>query len=341
MPIRCVLFDFDGVIADTEERNADYLAAALAHFGVRLTDADRSVLVGINDPSLLEALLKRAETPVTLEQLQAERARRGNYYENGADLHPQPGLREFLYALRAQGIRTGVVSSTRSQLILTALDRLHLVSQFDVVVCGDMVTRRKPDPEPYLRAAQLLGLAPDDCLVIEDSPAGIRAGKAAGCTVLGYTGSSIRQDVSAADFALSDFHLYRQIPLFQNLSPFCFAFKLLRSVQETRHRRNGSTYFFSEGSIAFPDRSDLPARTMLTSEGSVSRSTHVVADPRTQRLRTLTPIECERLNGFPDDWTAGMPERLRYFTMGNALVVPLVKAMGKRISALAEDEQRS
>lgn len=121
----------------------------------------------------------------------------------------------------------------------------------------------------------------------------------------------------------------------------CFAFKQLRSVQETRHRRNSSTYFFSEGSMAFPDRSDLPARTMLTSEGSVSRSTHVVADPRTQRLRTLTPIECERLNGFPDDWTAGMPERTRDFTMGNALVVPLVKAMGKRISALAEDEQRS
>ena len=93
--------------------------------------------------------------------------------------------------------------------------------------------------------------------------------------------------------------------------------------------------------MAFPDRSDLPARTMLTSEGSVSRSTHVVAGPQTQRLRTLTPIECERLNGFPDDWTAGMPERLRYFTMGNVLVVPLVKAMGKRISALAEDEQRS
>lgn len=121
----------------------------------------------------------------------------------------------------------------------------------------------------------------------------------------------------------------------------CFAFKLLRSVQETRHRRNGSTYFFSEGSMAFPDRSDLPARTMLTSEGSVSRSTHVVADPQTQRLRTLTPIECERLNGFPDDWTAGMPERTRDFTMGNALVVPLVKATGKRISALAKDEQRS
>ena len=51
MPIRCVLFDFDGVIADTEERNADYLASALAHFGVRLTEKDRSALVGINDSS--------------------------------------------------------------------------------------------------------------------------------------------------------------------------------------------------------------------------------------------------------------------------------------------------
>ena len=77
-----------------------------------------------------------------------------------------------------------------------------------------------PCTSPSPASSQLRGLAPDDCLVIEDSPAGIRAGKAAGCTVLGYTGSSIRQDVSAADFALSDFHLYRQLPPFRNLSPF-------------------------------------------------------------------------------------------------------------------------
>lgn len=220
MPTRCVLFDFDGVIADTETRNADYLAAALAHFGIQLTEEDRSILIGINDSSLLESLLRRAETPVTLEQLQSERTRCGNYYENGTDLQMQSGLSEFLSALRTQGIRTGVVSSTRAQLILTALNRLHLVSQFDVVVCGDMVTRRKPDPEPYLRAAQLLELAPSDCLVIEDSPAGIQAGKAAGCTVLGYTGSSLCQDVSAADLVLSDFRLYRQLPQFQHFPLF-------------------------------------------------------------------------------------------------------------------------
>lgn len=171
-------------------------------------------------PSLLEALLKQGETPVTLEQLQAERTRHGNYYENGADLHTQPGLREFLSALRAPGH-----SHRRSLLypVTAHSDRARPPASGLTVRCGGLWRHghsAQADPEPYLRATQLLGLAPGDCLVIEDSPTGIRAGKAAGCTVLGYTGSSIRQDVSAADFALSDFHLYRQIPLFQNLSPF-------------------------------------------------------------------------------------------------------------------------
>ena len=71
---------------------------------------------------------------------------------------------------------------------------------------------------------------------------------------------------------------------------------------------------------------------MLTSEGSANRSTHVIADPETGRLRILTPVEAERINGFPDGWTdTGMPERQRYFIMGNALVVPLITRMGERI----------
>ena len=68
-------------------------------------------------------------------------------------------------------------------------------------------------------------------------------------------------------------------------------------------------YHFREGAIAFPDRLDKPARTMLTSEGSLNRSTHVIEDPKSKCYRILTPIETERINGFPDDWTnTGMPE---------------------------------
>lgn len=98
---------------------------------------------------------------------------------------------------------------------------------------------------------------------------------------------------------------------------------------EQRRRRDGSVYWFNEGAVGFPDSLDKPSRTMLTSETQVGRTSHVVTDLQTGRFRVLTPIECERLNGFPDDWTnTGMPETMRYFCMGNALVVDLVKRIG-------------
>lgn len=99
-----------------------------------------------------------------------------------------------------------------------------------------------------------------------------------------------------------------------------------------RTSKTGYTYMFSEGPIAFPDPLDRPGRTMLTSEGTPNRSTHIIEDTATGKMRRLTPVECERLNGFPDDWTnTGMPERQRYFIMGNALVVPLITKMGEEI----------
>ncbi len=104
------------------------------------------------------------------------------------------------------------------------------------------------------------------------------------------------------------------------------------SKREERKRPNGEIYYYTEGSMAFPDRMDMPSRTMLTSESSLNRSTHVIIDKQTGYYRLLTPLECERLNGFDDNWTnTGMPEKFRYFVMGNALVVPLIERMGARI----------
>ncbi len=101
----------------------------------------------------------------------------------------------------------------------------------------------------------------------------------------------------------------------------------------------GTKYFYSEGQMTFPDSIHLPGRTMLTSEGSVNRSTHVIEDYTTKRLRILSPIEAERLNEFPDDWTnTGMPEKRRYFMMGNALVCGLIKSFGKELSKIIDNE---
>lgn len=107
-------------------------------------------------------------------------------------------------------------------------------------------------------------------------------------------------------------------------------FEYLRGAKKIeRTSADGHKYFFSEGGMSQTDSLDLPGRTMLTSEGTVNRSTHIVEV--NQKKRFLTPIECERLNGFEDNWTIGMRDRMRYFCMGNALVVDLITEMGKQI----------
>ena len=106
-----------------------------------------------------------------------------------------------------------------------------------------------------------------------------------------------------------------------------------------RTSKTGHKYIFREGGLSFPDPLDKPARTMLTSEASKNRSTHVIKDILTGKLRLLTPIECERINGFPDNWTnTGMTHSFRYFCMGNALVVNLVTLMAESLYTIIEKE---
>jgi len=103
--------------------------------------------------------------------------------------------------------------------------------------------------------------------------------------------------------------------------------------------KNGYEYMYSEGAMSPYDDLSLPARTMLTSEGTTNRSTHIVMDPVRNELRILTPIECERINQFPDDWTnSGMPEKRRYFMMGNALVCGIIKKIGKELNEIIDKE---
>ena len=107
-----------------------------------------------------------------------------------------------------------------------------------------------------------------------------------------------------------------------------------------RTRPNGEPYFYSEGACAYPDLLTSPGRTMLTSEGTTNRSTHVVADLDTGRKRLITPVKAERLQHFPDDWTnTGMTKRNRYFMMGNALVTYIINCLENTISSIVENEK--
>ena len=114
-----------------------------------------------------------------------------------------------------------------------------------------------------------------------------------------------------------------------------------------RKAANGHEYIFSEGAIPMVDKYDKPARTMLTSEGSFSRTTHIVQDKKTGEIRLLTACETERIQGFPTDHTkyclvqgekVEMPVNKRRFMMGNALVVNLINDMEKTLSEIFEEE---
>lgn len=113
-------------------------------------------------------------------------------------------------------------------------------------------------------------------------------------------------------------------------------FKYLRGPKKLkRTSATGHEYQYSEGGMSPYDDINKPARTMLTSESSVNRSSHFIKDG--DNYRTLTPIEAERLNGFPDNWTEGMPNKMRYFCMGNALVIPLVTRIGNEIERIEQE----
>ncbi len=117
-------------------------------------------------------------------------------------------------------------------------------------------------------------------------------------------------------------------------------FKYLKGTKRIpRVKPNGESYMYTEGAMPCPDNLEVPARTMLTSEGGISRTTHIVEDYLTKKIRLLTPLECERINGFPDNWTnTGMTDKKRNFMMGNALVVGIIERLGNEIELIIENE---
>ena len=115
--------------------------------------------------------------------------------------------------------------------------------------------------------------------------------------------------------------------------------KYLKSGKKIeRESKQGHKYIYSEGNMAFPENVEEPARTMLTSEGTLNRSSHIIYDNEHKQYRTLTEIECELIQMFPPNWTNIMPKRNRYFMMGNALVTGIISRIEPILKKIIENE---
>jgi len=176
----------DGTLVDSEKLWDVALYETAEWLGGTLSEAERMTLVGSNMDDTAAYLLEVVGRSVTAEAIAStgEEIRRRTAGLFDDQLPWRPGAREILAAVRAAGVPTALVTSTERSLTELALNTIGR-EFFDVTVCGDEVEGlNKPHPRPYLKAAELLGVAPEKCVAVEDSPPGTASAVAAGCTVL-------------------------------------------------------------------------------------------------------------------------------------------------------------
>lgn len=185
--MRGAIFDLDGVIVDTAKYH--YLAwrSLAERLGFEFTEADNERLKGVSRVESLKILLEIGGVEIgDAERLKMAEEKNKEYVEYISRLEPSeilPGAKEYLHQLRQQGVKIALGSASKNAAFI--LDRLGIAELFDAVIDGTKVSKAKPDPEVFLAASRALGLAPADCVVFEDAAAGVEAGKAAGCGVVG------------------------------------------------------------------------------------------------------------------------------------------------------------
>jgi len=177
-----VLFDMDGLLVDSEPLWFEVECAVMARLDGRWSEADQQALIGGSLPRTVSYLLARAGRPASPEDV-------GRWLVDGMTsllrsrpLTMLPGAGELLAEVRAAGIPHALVTSSERPIMDAVLRQLGV--SFSATVCADDVTRGKPDPEPYLRAASLIGADPRACVALEDSPNGVASAEAAGCRLI-------------------------------------------------------------------------------------------------------------------------------------------------------------
>jgi len=212
MSLKAVLFDMDGVIVDNLPYHVEAWLLFCERNGIPLTkEVFYKELNGMNSKDTFEWFYKKEMTRAEVEVLEEEKELlyREFYAEHRK---PAKGLLTFLHDLRSRGIKTALATSAGPGNIDFIVDGLGIRDQFDAIIGGAEVTKGKPDPEIYIKAAALVGVSPADCIVIEDSLQGIASGQAAGAWVVGITTSHTADELVHTDFCASDFtDLYDQL----------------------------------------------------------------------------------------------------------------------------------
>ncbi|HUW40865.1 MAG TPA: HAD family phosphatase [Rectinemataceae bacterium] len=212
--LKAVLFDMDGVLVDSEAFIAEAACAMFAErHGIVVSPEEFRPFVGMGEDRYLGGVAELHEVKLDLA---ADKARTYQIYADviRGRLKELPGAVAFVRRCRAEGLKTALVTSAdavkaEANLVELGLER----GDFDAFVTGLDVERKKPYPDIYLHGARLIGVAPANCLVVEDAVSGAQAARAAGCACLGITSSFSEAELGAAGAAMFAPDLEHAAPL--------------------------------------------------------------------------------------------------------------------------------
>ena len=210
--LQAILFDQDGVIIDTERhghRVAFNMAFQKCQYPDVIWDEDMYhdlLQIGGGKERIqyyFQNIYKGEHQPENIEDFAKEvhKVKTELFVEMIPSLPLRPGIHRFMSEIQNKGAKIGICTTSNEKVAKVVSEQILSDISFDVVIAGDMVKKKKPDPEIYKLAMEILGVSPESTLVVEDSHIGVTAAKSAGCTVLAtYNGYTKEEDLSAADF---------------------------------------------------------------------------------------------------------------------------------------------
>ena len=205
---KAMLFDLDGTLVDSMWMWKAIDIEFLGEYGYECPDDVQRAIEGMSFSETAVYFKERFDLPLSLDEIKAVWTRMSiDKYRHEVLL--KPGVLEFLKYCKENGIRTGIGTSNGSEIVDAVLTSLKVKEYFDAVVTACEVAHGKPEPDIYLEVAKRLGVQPEDCLVFEDIPAGIMAGKAAGMPVIAveddFSADLMDEKRELADAVISDY----------------------------------------------------------------------------------------------------------------------------------------
>lgn len=201
---KAVIFDMDGVIIDSEPIHFESDKQIMLDYGHVILNEELNNYVGVSNPEMWTKLKEKYNIPATIDELLQRQMDHKKSMFGSRELHPVDGIKELLRALEDSGVQIGLASSSPKEFIELILKNLVITEYFKVIVSGEEVKRSKPAPDIFIKASEMLGVPPLDCIVIEDSEHGVRAAIKAGMYCIGYRNpNSGNQNLTLADIQVS------------------------------------------------------------------------------------------------------------------------------------------